>query len=62
MIRDPKTYALVQEARRLHKKGKSIRTICRMMAEKGLRSQRGNVIGPSSMLKILNPNNSIEQS
>lgn len=50
---DPETWPLVQEAKSLRAQGLSIRTICHLMAAKGLRSQRGNVIGPSSMLKIL---------
>ena len=50
---DPKTYALAQEAKRLHKEGMSIRKICKVMEEKGLQSRRGKQIGPSSMLKLV---------
>jgi len=48
------TFDLVQQARKLRKEGKTIREICRIMAEKGLRSRRGKIVGPSSMLLILN--------
>jgi hypothetical protein len=47
------TFGLIQQARRLRREGKSIRKICRIMAERGLRSQRNNTIGPSAMLKLL---------
>lgn len=47
------TFWLVQEARKLRNQGWSIRSICRCMEAVGLRSQRGKVIGPSSMLKLL---------
>jgi hypothetical protein len=50
---DLRTLPLVQEAKRLHAEGRSIRSICSIMVKKGLRSQRGKVIGPSSMLRIL---------
>lgn len=50
---DPKTHSLVEDARRLRQQGCTIRTICRVMAEMGLRSKRGKMIGPSSMHKIL---------
>lgn len=50
------TFDLVQQARKLRKQGLSVREICRIMAGKGLRSQRGKVIGSSSMLKILRTN------
>lgn len=49
MAPDPETHDLVQEARQLRARGMSIRKICRIMEAKGLRSQRGKVIGPSSM-------------
>src|ERR1035438_1689718 len=51
--RDPKIWPLVEEAKSLSQHGLSIRAVCQIMAEKGLRSQRGKIIGPSSMLKIL---------
>ena len=54
IVPDPERYELVQEAKRLRAVGMSIRKICAVMDEKGLRSQRGKVIGPSSMLKLLN--------
>lgn len=47
------TFDLVQQARKLRKEGKSIREICRTMAEKGMRSLRGQIIGPSSMFYLL---------
>lgn len=50
---DPETWPLVEEAKSLRAQGRSIRVICRLMAAKGLRSKRGRIIGPSSMLKIL---------
>ena len=50
---DPQTYPLVEDARRLRQQGCTIRTICKVMAERGLRSSRGKVIGHSSMHKIL---------
>jgi hypothetical protein len=50
---DEKTFWLVQEARRLRNNGASIRQICQIMAENGLRSRRGKLVGPSSMLAIL---------
>lgn len=36
---DPETYPLVEEARRLHNQGRTIRNICKVMAETGLRSK-----------------------
>lgn len=53
LVPDPERYELVQEAKRLRAEGMSIRKICKVMTEAGLRSQRGKGIGPSSMLKIL---------
>ena len=50
---DPETWSLVQEAQALRRQGRSIREICRIMAEMGLHSRRGNLIGPSSMLLIM---------
>lgn len=50
---DDETYWLIQEARKLRKQGWSIRRICRCMEAVGLRSQRGKIIQPSSMLKLL---------
>lgn len=47
------TFDLVQQARKLRKEGKSIREICRIMAERGLHSQRGKQIGVSSMFYLL---------
>lgn len=47
------TFDLVQQARKLRKEGKSIREICWIMAQRGLRSQRGKIIGPSSMFGLL---------
>lgn len=49
---DDEKFWLIQEARKLRKKGWSIRRICQCMEAVGLRSQRGKVIGPSSMLKV----------
>ena len=59
--RDLKTWPLVAEAKTLSAQGHSIRAVCQMMTEKGLRSKRGKVIGPSSMLKILNRNFPIQK-
>lgn len=56
IVKDPLTYPLIEEAKRSKDEGKSIRAICKVMEEKGLRSNRGKVIGPSSMLKVLRPN------
>lgn len=53
LVPDPATYALVLEAKQLRAEGMSIRKICDTMKKKGLRSQRGKLIGPSSMLKVL---------
>lgn len=50
---DPASWSPVSEARTLRQLGFSIRHICRSMEARGLRSQRGKVIGPSSMLLIL---------
>lgn len=50
---DDETYWLIQEARKLRKQGWSIRRLCRCMEAVGLRSQRGKIIQPSSMLKLL---------
>lgn len=47
------TFDLVQQARKLRKEGKSIRDICRIMADRGLRSKRGKTIGPSGMFWVL---------
>ena len=52
-VPDPRTHALVEEARIMRQEGRSIRQICAEMKRKGLRSNRGKVIGPSSMLTIL---------
>lgn len=59
IIKDPETYPLVAEAKRLRGEGKSIRVICLLMEEMGLWSTRGKVMGPSSMLKVLHDNRSI---
>ncbi|MBS1706734.1 MAG: recombinase family protein [Armatimonadetes bacterium] len=53
LVIDPKTYPLVQKAKDLRAQGMSIRKICAVMEERGLRTQRGGTFGPSSMLKIL---------
>ena len=53
LVPDPDTYALVQEAIRLHKTGMSIRKICAEMERRGLRNRRGKVLGPSSMWEVL---------
>lgn len=51
---DPVTYPLVQEAKVLHATGKySLRKLCSIMAEKGLRSRNGKVMGPSAMQWML---------
>lgn len=50
---DDEKFWLIEEARKLRKQGWSIRRICRCMEAVGLRSQRGKVIGPSSMLFLL---------
>ena len=50
---EPATWSLVQEARALRRQGRSIREICRIMATKGLRSRRGNSLGPSSMFRLI---------
>jgi hypothetical protein len=54
LVEDPATASLVREAKLLRELGCSIRHICRSMEARGLRSQRGKVIGPSSMQLILN--------
>lgn len=50
---DQETWPLVQEAKELRARGLSIRKICQLMKVKGLRSNRGKDIGPSSMYKIV---------
>src|SRR5665213_1357882 len=50
---DPATWPLLDKARSLRQQGFPIRTICQIMADKGLRSKRGKKIGPSSMFLIL---------
>ncbi len=50
---DEEKFLLVEEARQLRKQGKSIREICKIMEKKGLRSQRGKVISPMGLWKIL---------
>lgn len=50
IVPDPERNELVHEAERLRVQGISIRKICALMEQKGLRSQRGKVIGPSSIL------------
>lgn len=50
---DPETYPLVMEALAMRGRGDSIRTICRVMRQKGLRSKRGNRIGPGAMHSAL---------
>ena len=49
---DPDAYPLVQEAKELRRKGWSIRKICKEMEKRGLRSKRGNVIGPGAMQRL----------
>ena len=53
LVPDPVKYALVMKARKMRAEGVSIRKICASMERNGLRSSRGKVIGPSSMLKVL---------
>jgi len=53
---DTDKFLLIQKAHHLRKRGKSIREICRIMNEQGLRSSRGGTIGPSSMFLLLNAN------
>lgn len=50
---EPESLPLVEQARALRRQGHSIRGICETMAGRGLRSKRGKVIGPSSVLLIL---------
>jgi hypothetical protein len=51
---DPVTFPLIQEARQLHATGRySLRQLCAVMAEKGLRSRNGKVVGPSAMWWML---------
>jgi len=52
---DPETYPLVMEAKRMREEGYSIRKICKVMEEKGLRSKRGNVINAMGMWRAINP-------
>jgi len=54
---DPDVYPLVQEAKKLRRKGWSIRKICKHMAKRGLRSKRGNVICPGAMQRALREEN-----
>jgi hypothetical protein len=52
--RDPVTYPLVQDAKKMwRQQGHSIRFICNRMAKRGLRSKRGKRIGLSSMLLVV---------
>jgi len=53
IVPDPERYELVQEAKRLRATGMSIRKICKVMEEKGLRSKRGKEISPMAMWKCL---------
>ena len=53
MVPDPKTYVLVQAAKRLRSEGLSIRKICRIMHRQGLRSTRGNVLSVAAMHYLL---------
>jgi len=55
ILKYPVIWPLLQEARRLYKEGLSIRAICRIMEEKGLRGQRGELIGKTTMHRILRP-------
>lgn len=50
---DPRDGPLVRQAVEMRAAGASIRAVCAEMEAAGLRSRRGNAIGPSSMLKIL---------
>lgn len=50
---EPETYPLVEDAKRMRAKGVPIRKICEVMEERSLGSQRGKIIGPSSMFKLL---------
>jgi hypothetical protein len=50
---DPEAVPLVTEALRMREDGRSVRTICRVMRSRGLRSKRGNRIGPGGMHLIL---------
>ena len=50
---DPKTYPLVREAIVMRAEGRTVREICRAMHELGLRSKRGNRVGPSAMHRAL---------
>ncbi len=50
---DPATYELVQEAKRRHKQGMSIRKICAEMEKRGLRSKRGKVVSAMAMWRSI---------
>ncbi|MBS1706738.1 MAG: hypothetical protein JST40_12775 [Armatimonadetes bacterium] len=53
LVPDPETYPLVQEAKRLHRSGMSIRKICKVMEKRGLRSKRNKTIAHSAMHRAL---------
>lgn len=53
IVPDPETYHLVQKAHELRAQGMSLRKICAEMERRGLRGQRGGVLGPSSLQHLL---------
>lgn len=53
IVPDPARYELVQEAKRLHEQGMSIRKICKVMEQEGLRSKRGKIVSPMAMWSAL---------
>ena len=53
LIQDPKLYPLVQEAKRLHSEGRSVRQILEIMTEKGMRTKKGERMRPMDMWRVL---------
>ncbi|MCR4307916.1 MAG: hypothetical protein NUV80_05110 [Candidatus Berkelbacteria bacterium] len=51
--RHPRKYRLVQEAKRMWQEGASLRTVCRVMQAKGLRTKKGKIIRRSSMYLVV---------
>jgi hypothetical protein len=53
VVEDPDVMPLMREARRMREEGHSLRTICRVMHSRGLRSRTGRRIAPGTMQLIL---------
>lgn len=55
IVPDPKTYPLIEEAKRLRAKGMSIRKICKHMNKRHLTSKKDLPLSPTALWRLLRP-------